>query len=46
MSRRLYLENTIEPDNVTLADCVQLSHMKNIHVVLEDGKITEFVEED
>nr|DAV57716.1 MAG TPA: hypothetical protein [Caudoviricetes sp.] len=46
MTKRIFLENTIEPDNVTLDDCIILAHMKNIHVVLEDGRITSFIEEN
>ena len=46
MTKRIFLENTIEPDNVTLDDCIILVHMKNIYVVLEDGRITSFIEEN
>lgn len=35
----------IELDNITLQDCYELFHFKNIKTVINDGKIVNFEKE-
>ena len=39
-------DSIIELDNVTLQDCLQLSYMKGVSVIINDGHIVDFVKED
>ena len=39
-------ENIIELDNITLEDCIDLYDKKNIHTIINDGRIINLVKEE
>ena len=39
-------DSIIDLERVTLQDCIELEHCKNIHTIINDGRIINFEKED